>query len=131
MPLADGPVILSEIPEKVVLVFFWASWCPGCKEIIPELRKIYKAYNQAGFEIVAISLDKEKDEYSAALAKGQYPWLNYSELKGWDCSIAYDYGIRATPTMVLLDAERKIVAKHRNPGMLREVLQQQGLRAIQ
>jgi len=131
LPLPDGPVILSDIPEKYVLVFFWASWCPGCKEMLPDIKRIYNSYNQSGFEIVAISIDKDKSEYNSALAKGQYPWLNYSELKGWDCSIAYDYGIRATPTMVLLDEERKIIAKPRNPGMLVEVLTRQGLRPNQ
>ncbi len=130
LPLADGPVIMSDIPEKFVLVLFWASWCPHCNEILPDFKKLYEAYHPAGFEIVAISIDKEKAAYTSALAKGQYPWINYSELKGWDCSIAYDYGIRATPTMVLLDGERKIVAKPRNLGILVETLNQQGLRPI-
>ncbi len=124
LPLSQGPLILSEIPEKYVLVFFWASWCPGCKEMLPEIKNIYKNFHASGFEIVAISLDKEKAAYNAALQKGQYPWINYSELKGWDCSITYDYGIRATPTMVLLDENRNIIAKPRSPGMLAEILSQ-------
>ncbi len=130
LPLADGPVILSDIPEKYVLVFFWASWCPHCNEILPDLKSIYRAYHQAGFEVVAISIDKEKSAYNSVLAKEQYPWINYSELKGWDCSIAYDYGIRATPTMVLLDGERNIVAKPRNLGILVETLSRLGFKSI-
>lgn len=127
IPLSDGPVILSDIPEKYVLVFFWASWCPGCKEMLPALKDIYNIYHPEGFEVVAISIDKDKSEYNMALSKGQYKWINYSELKGWDCSIAYDYGIRATPTMVLLDEERKVISKPRNPGMLIDALRKAGL----
>ena len=127
LPLEDGPVILSDIPEKYVLVVFWASWCPHCKEYMPVIKEIYSEYHMSGFEVVAISIDKTKAEYDAALKKGQYPWINYSELKGWDCSIAYDYGIRATPTMILLDENRKIISKPRNPAMLRELLIQRGL----
>lgn len=130
LPLTDGPVILSDIPEEYVLIFFWASWCPHCNEILPVLKNIYKKYHQAGFEIVSISIDKEKSAYNSALKEGQYPWINYSELKGWDCSIAYDYGVRATPTMVLLDGDRKIISKPRNPGMLVETLKLLGLQAI-
>ena len=130
LPLAGGPVVLSDIPENYVLVIFWASWCPHCNEILPELKDIYNDYHSAGFEIVAISIDKDKSAYNQAMSKGKYPWINYSELKGWDCSIAYDYGIRATPTMVLLDESRKIISKPRNPGMLKETLNQAGLKPV-
>ena len=129
IPLPDGPIILSDIPEPYVLVVFWASWCPHCNQILPQIKQVYNKYHSAGFEIVAISIDKEKSEYEAALKKGNYPWINYSELKGWDCSISYDYGIRATPTMILLDSERKIISKPRNPGMLESLLQDLGLQA--
>ena len=124
LPLDKGPVILSDIPEKYVMVLFWASWCPGCKEMLPEIKNLYRQYHSSGFEIIAISLDKEKAAYNTALQRGQYPWINYSELKGWDCSIAYDYGIRATPSMILLDENRNVIAKPRNPGMLAEILRQ-------
>ncbi len=122
LPLEKGPVILSDIPEKYVMVLFWASWCPGCKEMLPEIKNLYRQYHSSGFEIISISLDKEKAAYNSALQRGQYPWINYSELKGWDCSIAYDYGIRATPAMILLDENRNVIAKPRNPGMLAEIL---------
>ena len=127
LPLDGGPLILSDIPEKYVLVVFWASWCPHCNEYMPLIKDIYSEYNKSGFEVVAISIDKTKAEYEAALRKGQYPWINYSELKGWGCSIAYDYGIRATPTMILLDENRNIISKPRNPEMLKETLKQLGL----
>ena len=124
LPLEKGPVILSDIPEKYVMILFWASWCPGCKEMLPEIKNLYRQYHSSGFEIIAISIDKEKAAYNTDLQRGQYPWINYSELKGWDCSIAYDYGIRATPTMILLDENRNVIAKPRNPKMLAEILGQ-------
>ncbi len=122
LPLENGPLILSEINAPYVLVLFWASWCPHCSEILPEIKEIYKQYKDKGFEIVAISLDKDEKEYQKALKEGRYPWINYSELRGWDCSIAYDYGIRATPTMVLLDKDDIIISKPRNAQVLRSVL---------
>ncbi|MBT3748561.1 MAG: TlpA family protein disulfide reductase [Bacteroidetes bacterium] len=122
LPLEKGPVIVSEIKANYILIIFWASWCPHCAEMMPEIKSLYNQYKSKGFEIVAISLDKENSEYQKALSQGKYPWINYSELKGWDCSIAYDYGIRATPAMILLDQNRRIIEKPRNPVMLKSVL---------
>lgn len=122
MPLASGPYILSEMKQPVVLVLFWASWCQHCTEMLPEIKHIYDQYKSKGFEIVAISLDMDSKEYEKALGKGHYTWINYSELKGWDCSIAYDYGIRATPSMILLDNNKKIIGKPRNPQHLRQLI---------
>ncbi len=122
IPSDVGPVILSEMKEPYVLIIFWASWCPHCNEMLPEIKRIYSQYKSKGFEIVAISIDKDPKEYQKALDQGKYPWINYSELKGWDCSIAYDYGIRATPTMILIDQNKKIIGKPRNPEHLRQIL---------
>jgi len=126
LPLASGPVILSEIKEPYVMVLFWASWCPHCSEVLPQIKEVYQQYHSKGFEIVAISLDEEAAKYEAALKNGDFPWINYSELKGWDCSIAYDYGIRSTPTMVLIGPDHKIVAKPRNVEMLIASLRELG-----
>jgi len=124
LPISTGPVILSEMKQPVIMVLFWASWCPHCTEMLPEIKSIYNQYKNKGFEIVAISLDKDANEYQKALEKGHYSWINYSELKGWDCSIAYDYGIRATPTMILLDKNKRIIGKPRNPEHLRQLIRQ-------
>ena len=92
--------------------------------MMPSLKSLYQQYQSKGFEIIAISLDKDSDAYEQALAKGNYAWINYSELKGWACSIAAKFGIRATPTMILVDRANKIVAKPRDPEMLRIFLEQ-------
>jgi len=123
IPQTTGPMILSELPAKYVLVVFWASWCPHCAELIPQLKPLYKAYHPKGLEIVAISLDKDRKEYDQALRDGQYPWINYSELKGWDCSIAHDYGIRATPVFVLLDSTQTVIGKPTRPAALKAMLE--------
>jgi thiol-disulfide isomerase/thioredoxin len=50
----------AEYSEKPILVVFWASWCPPCKSEMVELEKIYQRYKGSGLEIVAISLDKDR-----------------------------------------------------------------------
>lgn len=125
-----GALILSEIPSRYVLVVFWASWCPHCNDMLPKLQILYDKYNRADLEIVAISVDQKKKEWEDAIQKSGYSWINYSELKGWDCSIAYDYGIRATPTMILIDRKRTVIAKPRNPEILQQKLTELGIRTV-
>jgi len=122
LPLSSGPIILSEMKQPVLMVLFWASWCQHCTEMLPGIKKIYDQYKSRGFEIVAISLDTDSNEYQKIIERDHYSWINYSELKGWDCSIAYDYGIRATPTMILLDQNKRIIGKPRNPEHLRQMI---------
>ncbi len=125
-----GALILSEIPTRYILVVFWASWCPHCDEMLPKLKKVYEKYDRADLEVVAISVDSKKQEWEDAIKKNGFSWINYSELKGWDCSIAYDYGIRATPTMILIDKKRTVIAKPKNPEVLQQKLTELGVRTI-
>lgn len=125
-----GALVLSEIPSKYILVVFWASWCPHCNDMLPALKKLYDRYSKADLEVVAISVDQKKEDWDAAVRKYGYTWINYSELKGWDCSIAYDYGIRATPTMILIDRKRTVIAKPRNPEILQQKLTELGVRTV-
>lgn len=125
-----GAVIMSETPARFKLVVFWASWCPHCTELLPQLKTVYDRYSRNDLEVFAISVDDKKAEWEKALARGGYTWINHSELKGWDCSIAYDYGIRATPTLILVDKNRKVVARPRNVAMLEQKLVEMGLKPI-
>ncbi len=127
---SNGTLVMSEIPSKYILVVFWASWCPHCNDMLPELKTVYNKYSRSDLEVVAISVDSKKQDWEDALKKNGFTWINYSELKGWDCSIAYDYGIRATPTMILIDKKRTVIAKPKNPEVLQQKLAELGIRRI-
>jgi len=123
----DGALILSEIPSRYVLILFWATWCPHCTEMLPKLKLLYDRCKRQDLEILAISLDNDKAKWQEAIRQNGYNWINHSELKGWDCSIAYDYGIRATPTMILVDKTRTVIGKPRNPELLEQKLKELGI----
>jgi len=109
--LNDNPVKLSKIKADYTLVLFWASWCPHCAETLPEIHDIYQKNDKSKLEIVAISLDKEKSEWEKAVKELGFAWINCCDLKSWDSQAAIDYNVYATPTMFLLDKQKKIVAK--------------------
>ncbi|MEZ5084271.1 MAG: TlpA disulfide reductase family protein [Bacteroidales bacterium] len=105
-------ITLSKINAEYTLIIFWASWCPHCNEILPEIQAICESsLNPAKMTVLSVSLDKDKAEWENAVAKGRYTWLNASELNGWDSQPAIDYNVYATPTMFLLDKKKNILAK--------------------
>ena len=87
--------------KKVVLVDFWASWCPPCRKEIPNVKEQYAKYKDKGFQVISISVDKDVDEWQAALAEENLEWPNFRDTEGADTL----YGIQAIPAMYLVDAE--------------------------
>jgi thiol-disulfide isomerase/thioredoxin len=110
---ADGkPYGLKDIPNKKLIVAFWASWCPNCEHAMPLLDKFVKEHPEYG--AVAVSLDE--DSLTFHKASQQYTSLIHTcDFRKWQGKAAKDYYIAASPTFILLDAERKVVGKY--PGM--------------
>jgi len=63
---------LSDLRGKVVLVNFWATWCPYCRHEMPAMQKFYQDYQAHGFEIVAYSLDKTQSEVDSFMQSEGY-----------------------------------------------------------
>ena len=114
---------LSTIRAKKTVLIFWASWCPHCIEILPDLKKYYDPVNTGELEIIGISLDELKADVQAAIEEGDYNWINIAELKGWDGPVVVEYGIAATPTIFVLDENKTIIGKPGNKYELKEMLE--------
>lgn len=112
------PVMLSHLRGKYVLVDFWASWCSPCRAENPNLKKQYLLYKEKGFEVISVSLDENKKKWQDAIDKDGLPWLQVSDLKGWNNEAGKLYGVSAVPSSFLVDPQGKIVAT----GLLGEAL---------
>lgn len=111
----DGhKVKLSDVlaKNKLVLLDFWASWCGPCRGEFPHLAKVYKEFHPHGFEIYAVSLDDDNDEWLKALREegegGGIPWINLVD-HGIDSKSATSYGILGLPSNFLINSDGTIV----------------------
>jgi len=108
----DGkPITLSSLHGKVVLVDFWASWCGPCRQENPNVVRLYQQFHTKGFEILGVSLDRNKDEWLKAIKADQLTWIHVSDLQFWQNAAARLYAVNSIPQSFLLDKEGKIVGK--------------------
>lgn len=96
---------------KVVLIDFWASWCPPCRKEMPHLVELYKKYKDKGFEIVGISLDSEDAKWAKSIKDFGITWPQLSDLKGWDNQASAIYGVNLIPETILVGTDGIIIAK--------------------
>ncbi|MEY3480216.1 MAG: Thiol-disulfide oxidoreductase ResA [Verrucomicrobiota bacterium] len=105
----DGrKVDLADLRGKVVLVDFWATWCPPCVEEVPGVVDTYGKFKDQGFEIVGVSLDQDKGALEKFTAENKMTWPQFFDGKGWDNELAKRFKIESVPTMWLLDREGKL-----------------------
>ncbi len=96
---------------KFTLIYFWASFDASCKQEYPYMRKLYLDYREKGFEIVAISVDEDREKLDAFLRDNEVPWINLWDEDNRSSPVAVQqYGISAVPTMILLDREGKVIS---------------------
>ena len=109
---------LSDLRGKVVLVDFWASWCGPCRRENPNVVRMYEMYKEKGFDIIGVSLDRDKGKWLGAIEKDGLNWHHVSDLKGWKNEVANLYGVRSIPHTILLDKEGRIIARNlRGPAL--------------
>ncbi len=115
--LAGEMVELSRFRGKAVLIQFWATWCEPCKADMIVLKDLLEKHNQ-GFAVLGVNLDNNLQAVSSYLSENRLPWPQIYEEGGLDSRPALELGILTLPTMILVDAEGRVVNRNVNASEL-------------
>ncbi|MFC2102502.1 redoxin domain-containing protein [Bacteroidota bacterium] len=107
-----NPLTLSSLKGNVLLIDFWASWCGPCRAENPNVVAAWEKYHDKGFDILGVSLDKNRDKWLEAIKADDLTWYQVSDLKYWDNEASNLYGVRSIPSNVLLDQDGIIIARN-------------------
>jgi len=106
--LTGKDVKLSEYLGKIVLLEFWATWCPPCRAAVPELVSLQYKYDTKGFVVLAVSIDEGGNPRGKLTEFAEEYKMNYPVLLG-DDEVAGDYSVHSIPTSFLIDRTGRIV----------------------
>ncbi len=119
---AGMKVSLSSMRGSYVLLDFWASWCPDCRKENPEMVQLHKTFAPRGLKIVGVSLDKNRDNWMAAISKDGLAWTHLSDLAYWESPVAEAYAVKWIPQSYLIDPEGTIIARSLTTDSLSVIL---------
>ena len=126
--LLDGqPLDWEAYRGKVVLVDFWASWCPECLKEVPNILDNYQEYHDKGFEVIGICLDNDRRLAEQFVRQTGMTWpqlfTDTPPGNGWTHSLAEKYAIMGIPRAILVDQQGNVVSMMARGPMLHAYLQ--------
>ncbi len=110
--MAGQPLSITRCRGKVVLVDFWATSSESCRAELPQVMAAYGKYHDQGFEIIGISLDRDRAKFAEFTQAMNLAWPQYCDGQGWQNKLAVKYGIEKLPATYLLNREGKIIGKN-------------------
>ena len=97
--------------NKLTMLLFWRSTCSHCKEFEPVLMEVYKKYHPLGVEVYALSSDRSLETLREALQNQPTPWINVFIPKEQRTDIGRLFPAPSTPTLIVLDKNRRVVTR--------------------
>lgn len=107
--LEGKTVSLSDFKGKVVILDFWATWCPPCREEIPGFVRLQKQYGKDGLVVVGVSLDEDVSDVKRFTKRLK---VNYPIVMGDEEITEKYWGVQYLPTTFVIDTEGKVVSRH-------------------
>ena len=109
LPLFDGGnITLSNLRGKPVVLNFWASWCPPCREEAPTLEKIWQIYKENEVTFIGVDIQDREADARAYIEEFGITYPNGPDIGG---KITIDYGVSGIPVTFFINREGRIVSR--------------------
>ncbi len=104
-----GTVMFSDHHGKVIVLNFWATWCPPCRDEMPALERVYRRFRDRGLVVLAVSLDADGETSVPGFLKERD--FTFPVALDPGMRVAGQYGVRALPATFLIDRKGRIIAR--------------------
>lgn len=110
--LQGDEISLKQLSGRIVVMDFWATWCPPCRASVPELKELTKKYPVEKLTLISVSADKDEGAWREFVAKKKMDWAQYRDA---DHKVLEAFGIHSFPTYLVIDGDGAI--KERFTGL--------------
>ena len=107
--LSGDEVTLADYAGDVVVVNFWATWCPPCRAEMPGIQTVYNTYKDQGLTVLAVNAQEDEDTIQAFLTETGFTFPILPDPYG---QAIREYGVRSFPATFVIDRAGKIVTIH-------------------
>ena len=98
---------LKQYRGQVVVLHFWATWCPYCRGEIPKLLEVYRHGETQDVTVLAVSVDRDVEQLAAFVTQATLPYIVIPDARS-DTSLADLYGVQGIPVTYVLDRDGRI-----------------------
>jgi thiol-disulfide isomerase/thioredoxin len=119
----DGTAVsLDKLRGRIVLVDFWATWCPPCMALADEMVSLNKEFAPRGMQVIGVSLDQERAKLDQVVKEKGFTWPQYFDGLGWENAVWKEWGEESVPFTVILSPEGTVLWKGTpGPGLKQEI----------
>jgi peroxiredoxin len=103
--LTDKQVALKDLKGKVVIVDFWATWCPPCREGLPHVDKVYQAFKDKGVVALAVDVQETKDKVQQFVTENKF---TFTALLDSDGKVSEKYKVSGIPQTVIIGKDGNV-----------------------
>lgn len=120
--LQDKTVDVSKLKGKVVVVDFWATWCPPCRAEIPHLQDLYVKYGKKGVVVLGVSVGEGKDKPAEFVKSNKLTYTVAYTNQEQNAQLSKTFGFDGIPTTIIID--KKGIVKYADSGFAAGMEQQ-------